>query len=96
MLSNRAKAILINVALLLGCVIQLVRGYRLLIVVVAGLTMFAVGNIVIWMKVRSDRRRRDPSYVGRFALRLPGEKKSTMREFLTARERDEHRMDGPR
>jgi hypothetical protein len=96
MMSNRTKAILINAALLIGCVVQLVRGYRFIVVFIAGLTMFLIGNVIIWSKVRADRRRRDPSYVGRFALRVPGEKKPTMRDRFLPRERDTHRMDGPR
>lgn len=96
MMSNRTKAILINAALVIGCVIQLARGYRPIIVFLAGLTMFVVGNTLVFIKARADFRRRNPNHVGRFAMHLPGEKKPTMRDRFLPRERDSHRMDGPR
>ncbi len=95
MMTNRSKAILINAALLTGCVIQLVRGYPFFIVAIAGGTLLFVANAITLLKVRADRRR-DPGYVSRFAMHEPGYVKPSMRDRLTPRERDEHRMDGPR
>jgi len=93
-MSNRTKAILINAALLTACVVQLARGYRPLIIAVAGITMFLVANAIIFLKIKADRRRR--GIVSRFAMHESGYVKPTMRTGFTPRERDDHRMDGPR
>jgi CBS-domain-containing membrane protein len=94
MITNRTKAILINATLVTACVVQLARGYRFVVIAVTGITFFLVANAIVLLKVRADRRRH--GQVSRFAMHEPGYGKPAMRQSFTPRERDEHRMDGPR
>ena len=93
-MSNRTRAILINAALLTACIIQLARGLRPVVVIVSGITFLIVANALVLINVRFERRR--AGKVSRFAMHEPGYVKPGMRERLSPRERDEHRMDGPR
>lgn len=61
----RSKTILINAAILLASIIQLVRGYRPIIVAVAALTFFAIGNLTVYLndsKAREQRRKQKRDY----------------------------------
>jgi hypothetical protein len=67
-MTTRTKAILINAAILLACAIQLVRGYRPLIVVVAGLSFLLAGNAIVYLsgaKQRAIRRQQQREYWSR-------------------------------
>ena len=67
-MTTRTKAILINAAILLACAIQLVRGYRPLIVVVAGLSFLLAGNTIVYLsgaKQRAIRRQQQREYWSR-------------------------------
>ncbi len=97
-MSNKLRAILINAGLIAVCVFQLVRGYAAAIVVPCFLAFALVGNLLIFFKSRADMRAR--GQVNRFAMHDPNEPTTNMtdkmRKQFQARERDEHRMDGPR
>jgi hypothetical protein len=67
-MTTRTKAILINAAIMLACAIQLVRGYRLFIVAIAGLSFLLAGNVIVYLsgaKQRAIRRQQQREYWSR-------------------------------
>jgi hypothetical protein len=67
-MTTRTKAILINAAIIVACAIQLVRGYRPLIVAIAGLTFLLAGNTIVYLsgaKQRAIRREQQREYWSR-------------------------------
>ena len=53
--SARARHLLVTGAILAACVIQLVRGYRPLIVVVGAIVFFCVGNALVYLSGSKER-----------------------------------------
>ncbi len=63
--SAKTRYLLVTGAMLLACVIQLVRGYKPLIVIVGGLAFLAAGNLIVYLsgsKERALRRQRRRDY----------------------------------
>jgi hypothetical protein len=61
----RTRYLLVSLAILTACVIQLVRGYKPVIVLVAGLSFLAAGNIIVYLagaKERAHRRQQQREY----------------------------------
>ena len=71
-ISHRAQYALVTAAILTASVIQLVRGYRLLIVVVGALGFLFIGNLTVYLagsKQRAlDRKRKRAYYAGTLLL----------------------------
>ena len=67
--SARARYLIIAAAILVASVIQLVRGYRPLIVIVGALTFLFVGFLIVYLsgsKQRAiDRKRKQDFYAGK-------------------------------
>ncbi len=64
-MSTRTKTIIINAAILLASIIQLVRGYKPLIVIIAALTFLIFGNLTVYLldsKARAQRRKEKRDY----------------------------------
>lgn len=63
--SAKTRHLMLSAAVLIACAIQLVRGYKLLIVIVAAVTFLAVGNLMIYLtgsKQRAIRRQQKRDY----------------------------------
>ena len=61
----RTRYLLVTLAIVTACAIQLVRGYRPLIIIVGGLAFLFFGNLVIYLagsKERAQRRQRQRDY----------------------------------
>ena len=64
-MSTRTKTIILNAAIVLASIIQLVRGYKPLIVIIAALTFFIFGNLTVYLldtKARNQRRKQKRDY----------------------------------
>jgi hypothetical protein len=65
MFSARTRYALISAAILTASVVQLIKGYRPLIVVIAAVTFLFVGNLIVYLsgsKERAIRRRQKQEY----------------------------------
>ena len=63
--SPRTRYLLVTLAILTACVIQLARGYRPLVVVICAVTFLFAGNLMIYLagsKERALRRRQRREY----------------------------------
>jgi hypothetical protein len=63
--SARARYLIITAAVLTASVIQLINGYKLIIVVIAALTFLATGYLIVYLsgsKVRALRRKQKYDY----------------------------------
>ena len=63
--STRSRYLLITAAILLASVIQIIRGYKLLIVAIGAVTFLAIGYLIVYLsgsKARAIQRRRERSY----------------------------------
>ena len=63
--SPRARYLIITAAVLTASVIQIIRGYKLMIVAIAALTFLATGYIIVHLsgsKVRAMRRKQKFDY----------------------------------
>jgi len=97
-MSNKLRAILINAGLIAVSAFELVRGYSVAIVVPCCLVFALFGNLLIYFKVREDNRRKGK--ISRFAMHdpnLPADNmQAQMRHQFQPRDREQHRMDGPK
>jgi hypothetical protein len=55
MVSRKLQYVLVNVAVVTASLIQLLRHKPLVIVIVAALTFFLVGNLTIWLGASRER-----------------------------------------
>jgi hypothetical protein len=65
MFSARTRYALISVAIVVASVVQLLKGYRPLIVVIAAVTFLFVGNLIVYLsgsKERAIRKRQKQEY----------------------------------
>ena len=63
--SARARYLIITAAVLTASLIQIIRGYKLLIVAIAALTFLAVGYLIVYLsgsKQRAIRRQQKYDY----------------------------------
>jgi hypothetical protein len=63
--SAKTRYLLVTAAIVVACGVQLVRGYRPLIVTVCGLTFLLAGNLSVYLsgaKERAVRRQRKRDY----------------------------------
>jgi hypothetical protein len=54
-ISHKSLYLLVNAAVLTASAIELVRGYRLLVVIVCALCFCIVGNLTVWLKGSRQR-----------------------------------------
>jgi Flp pilus assembly protein TadB len=65
MFAPRTRYALISAAILVASVVQLINGYRPLIVVIAAVTFLFVGNLIVYLsgsKERAIRKRQKQEY----------------------------------
>jgi hypothetical protein len=64
-ISHKSQYLLVNGAILTASIIQLLRGYKHLIVLIAALTFIVVGNLTVWLagsRQRAIERKRKHDY----------------------------------
>jgi hypothetical protein len=53
--SARTRHLLVSSAIVVACLIQVARGYRPLIIAVAGMTFLAAGNLMVYLSGSKER-----------------------------------------